>query len=728
MSDGRLWFNTKIDNTGIEKDLRDLERKIKKSQETISKAENAKLPLENQLKSINEELEKGKQKLESYKKRLNGLHLIAFNPKTEEDKQAAKAEIPIYHEKVAAQEEEIKRLQKEWEDANKKVKDYDREIEQANEDISRHKEKAEELAKVLKSPSAKLQAAYDKAHKSADRFGKRLLEIAKSALIFNLISSALRLVVNYFGKVLKTNSEYTAQLAKLKGALLTAFQPIYEFILPGLLAVLRVLTSIVQVAANVLSVLFGKSASDRAKNAKALYDEAEAIDAVGGAAKDAQKSLAGFDEINTLGSAGGESGGSGSSIAPDFSSLQLSDIEGPLQRIMELVGMIGAGLLAWKIAAPLAGALSVIAGIILTIIGALLLGTSIADAFTNGIDWENLSGMLLGLALVVGGLALAFGATAAAIGLLIGGIALVMVSFNEWMITGALSTEACIALTAGILAIGGAIALLTGSWIPLVIAAIAAFVIAAVTKGDEIKAGLQKLDDWLQGVFEKDWTELFGPVLGSVLNGFFSVVKGIWGGVKKILEGLIDFVGGVFSGDWQKAWDGIKRIFKGCFESFSGIFQPIIDALAKAWSGLGDLLPDTWKEAINAIVAVVNKFIGWLNKTLTFKIPPIKIAGASIFDGGTIRLVNLPSIPYLAQGAVIPPNAPFMAMLGDQKNGTNIEAPLSTIQEALANVLAAHGTGDIRITFAGDLAQLGRVLKPVVERENNRVGGSLAKG
>ena len=66
-------------------------------------------------------------------------------------------------------------------------------------------------------------------------------------------------------------------------------------------------------------------------------------------------------------------------------------------------------------------------------------------------------------------------------------------------------------------------------------------------------------------------------------------------------------------------------------------------------------------------------------------------------------------IPKLAQGAVLPANKPFLAMVGDQKHGTNVEAPLATIQEALANVLAQQGMGgDIHITFTGDLAQLGR--------------------
>lgn len=83
-------------------------------------------------------------------------------------------------------------------------------------------------------------------------------------------------------------------------------------------------------------------------------------------------------------------------------------------------------------------------------------------------------------------------------------------------------------------------------------------------------------------------------------------------------------------------------------------------------------------------------------------------------------------IPYLATGAVIPPNAPFMAVLGDQKNGTNIEAPLETIKQAVAEVVS-NMRGNTVIRFEGDLAQLGRILQPVIEEENNRIGRSLSE-
>lgn len=645
MADGRIWFNTKIDNSGIEKDLRELERKIRRSQGAISKAENEKLPLVKQLDEAKKKLDEARNSLASLKADLASTQ-AATKSKDPAEAMAATAALPEARAMVAAHEKEVEKLQKNWASTNDKVAGYDRKIQQANIDIDRNKAKAAELTVQLNSNGAKMQAAFDKARNSANRFGKRMLEIAKGALVFNVVSSILRSVVNYMGKVLKSNSEYTAQLAKLKGALLTAFQPVYEFILPGVLAVLRVLTAVVQVAANVISFLFGKSAANSAKNAEALYKEAGAIDAVGSAAKKAQKSLAGFDEINTVGStkSDGESGGGGSvgGTPADFSGIGETTEE--MEMMAKLVSVIAAGLLMWKV----------------------------SSAFTGGLNSISI-----------------------ALGLLVTGIGLVVMALYDWISTGELSNEMCVVLSAGIIAIGGAISLLTGSWIPLVIAAVVSLVVAITTKGDEIKGLLQKLDDWLQSVFGKDWTELFGPVLGSVLNGFFGVVKNVWSGVKRILEGIVDFVGGVFSGDWQKAWDGIRRVFQGTIESFGAIFKPVIDLIADAWAGLGELLPDTWKNAINSVVTVVNRFVAWLNDTLTFSIPPIKVAGVSIFSGGNVKLVNLPPIPYLAKGAVIPPNAPFMAMVGDQKHGTNIEAPLSTIQEAVAAVMQDYATANL---------------------------------
>lgn len=770
MSDGRLWFNTKIDNTGIDKDLRDLEQKIKKSQDTIAKAENAKLPLVKQLEEAKAKLEQARTALASYKADLADTQK-ASKSTNQVEAVAASAALPEARAMVAAQEKEVAKLQKIWDGATNKVADYDRKIQQANADIERSKAKAAGLTAQLNSGGAKMRAAFDKARNSANRFGKRLLEIAKSALIFNLISSALRSVTNYMGKVLKTNSEYTAQLAKLKGALLTAFQPIYEFVLPGLLAVMRVLTAIVQVAANVLSALFGKSAADSAKNAKALNDEAKAIDAVGGAAKNAQKSLAGFDEINTVGkpetNGSGSGKDSGAVIAPDFEPIEITD---DLERILVLVGAIGAALLTWTIASSFTSSLSLAAGLAIAVGGALLYAYNWADAFSNGISWENLAGVLAGMVLIAGGLGLAFGTTAAAISLLVTGIATVVLALYEWITMGQLSTEACATLAAGITAIGVAISLLTGSWIPAVIAAVVALIALVIKNWDVIKQTATKVWDKIKTIwasvsswfnekviqpiskfFSNLWTSIStwaanawnkAKIVWAVVSSWFNVtviqpvtkffsnlwngikttatnawngiktaaavgwngIKAVWGVVATwfkttITQPVANFFSNMWNGLKEKAvgaWNGIKSVFGTVGTFFKNTFTKAWQGVINVFSTAGNIFKDIKDAIITAFKSIVNKIIKGLNTVIAIpfnginaalnRIKNIKILGLTPFSG--IRTISVPSIPYLAQGAVLPANKPFLAMVGDQKHGTNVEAPLSTIQEAVAAVMA----------------------------------------
>ena len=85
------------------------------------------------------------------------------------------------------------------------------------------------------------------------------------------------------------------------------------------------------------------------------------------------------------------------------------------------------------------------------------------------------------------------------------------------------------------------------------------------------------------------------------------------------------------------------------------------------------------------------------------------------------------NVPQLADGAVIAPNKPFLAMLGDQTSGTNIETPLSTMKQAFNESMAENGGSAVQVSinFTGSLAQLGRVLQPVVTAETTRQGPSL---
>lgn len=219
----------------------------------------------------------------------------------------------------------------------------------------------------------------------------------------------------------------------------------------------------------------------------------------------------------------------------------------------------------------------------------------------------------------------------------------------------------------------------------------------------------------MKGAFAKDWTEQFGA-FGNVLNAFFANVQNIWNAVKNIFTGIVSFVKNVFAGDWGAAWDSIVQVFKGIWEYLVAVVKVPINGIIGMINGL-----------VSGVCAGVNGIIGLLNK-LKFDIPDwVPGLGGQTF-GFNIKPLNTPQIPLLAQGAVLPANKPFMAVVGDQKHGTNVEAPLETIKRALAEVLAMQGGTDVVINFTGDLAQLARVLKPAIDRENRRVGGSLAKG
>ena len=156
--------------------------------------------------------------------------------------------------------------------------------------------------------------------------------------------------------------------------------------------------------------------------------------------------------------------------------------------------------------------------------------------------------------------------------------------------------------------------------IVLLIAAIVALVALIATKGNEIQAILQKVDDFLQGVFATDWTTVFGPVLGGILNAFFANLKGIWDAVYQIFNGVIDFIRGVFTGNWERAWLGVREIFGGIFDG--------LVALAKG--------------PINAVIGFINSAIGAIN-TL--------IGGLNRIPG--VNLGQIGTIPFLANGGIL---------------------------------------------------------------------------
>lgn len=717
-ADGSIIFSTEIDNKKAQAELDKLEKKIASLEIKASQAGAKKIPLEEQADALGVALDDAKQKLEALK-------ASGASPGA-----------------IGAQSETVTSLQYQWDQVNNKIDRYNREIEKANGDIDVSKSRAGELAAQLASAgrsTEKMSAGVKKAEKSAKTFASRMKSVVRSALVFTVVTQALSKFRNWIGDVIKASPEATAAIARLKGALLTLVQPLVNIIIPAFTKFVNILAAIINKIASVFAVLTGKTVESSKAAAAALNKQTSALNGTGAAAKEAKKQLLGFDEINQLTEDTSGGGGGSGTIAPDFSGFD--DTEDELNTILGLVGAIATGLLAWKIASLFTDSLSMIGGIALAAAGAFALVYFWLDAWNNGIDMQNFLGMLAGVAALAGGLAIAFGSTAAGIALVIGGLAMLVAGIKD-VIENGFTLENTLTIIAGLLAAGLGIGLLTGNWIPLLIAGIAAALIALVSftgHGEELINGLKETIDgfgkFFKGVFSGDmemtaeglkqiwdglkntwnaiidsirdawnmfieWLRGKNPELAAIFETYGKLVSDLYNSVKQILGGIITFISGVFTGDWDKAWEGVKQIFKGI------------------WNGIVSIL----EGAVNLIIGGINWMIRQLNK--------IQIKAPDWLGGGTIGF-NIPaistvSIPRLAQGAVIPPNREFLAVLGDQKNGTNVEAPLETIKQAVAEVLSQNGSGEeITIKFTGDLATLARVLTPEITRQQRRTQRAL---
>ena len=269
-------------------------------------------------------------------------------------------------------------------------------------------------------------------------------------------------------------------------------------------------------------------------------------------------------------------------------------------------------------------------------------------------------------------------------------------------------------------------------------------------KGPQISNILSNLGEAFVAVWRvieplfTDLVDLTGEAFGWVMSYVGTTIEYLI----DVLEGLTDFIAGVFTGDWKRAWKGVEKVFSAnaqylvdtidwLLSAFGTSLNGIDKATAKCWNSIKDKTKDVWsgikstiKGAVNGIIGLINGMISGLISGINSAISALNKLSVSIPDwvpsvggktfGFNIRTVSAPRIPYLAKGAVIPPNAPFMAVLGDQRHGTNIEAPLSTIQEAVAEVMSDI----IGAMLAGDEALLQELQEIRATLENVEIGDS----
>lgn len=555
---------------------------------------------------------------------------------------------------------------------------------------------------------------------------------------------------------------FQAQLTQASRAIGNIFIPILQKILPIAIAVLRIIRELADAIAKLFHFKLTEIDYSGVGNlASGAEDAAAGFDDAASAAKELKKSVMGFDELNILngntasgsGSAG-VSGGSGFDFElPEYGFLndvskQADEVTQKLKNALPWILAIGSGLAAWKLGPKLGLDLQKTIGLAVGIFGALTLVQNILDSIVNGVTEENMTGMIFGMTLAVTGLYVALGPVAGGITAIVSGLAVLAVAFSDAEKSGWNFQNQMLAI-AGILAAGVGIGILTGSWIPLLIGMIAALlfnITTATGHGQELIKGVKKtlqgfidffagiftgdmertakgiegifsglkgiigsvidgIRDWLNGLL--DWIDKktngklkplitgIKAIVTAVFNNIKQTVGNVINEIKTIFSGLIKFISGVFSGDFDKAWEGIKDIFKG-------IWNTIIDLL---------------NGAINIIIKGLNWLIKQMNK-ISFDVPswvPF-VGGKSI--GVNISYISENVLPRLAKGAVIPANDEFLAVLGDQTHGNNIEAPEGLIRKIVRE--ESGGSGEVHVTIVLD-SVTGKKLFETVVRENNAV-------
>lgn len=168
----------------------------------------------------------------------------------------------------------------------------------------------------------------------------------------------------------------------------------------------------------------------------------------------------------------------------------------------------------------------------------------------------------------------------------------------------------------------------------------------------------------------------------TLWNGMKANVKETWENIMTIVENKVAAIRDAIVNKFTSARDRVVEIFGGIRDTIRDIFNKVI--------GIA-----------NSAIGTVNSAIGGIESAFTFGPWKVPTPFGSRTIGFTANFPRVPTIPYLAKGAVIPPRSEFLAVLGDQKKGRNLEAPEGVIREIIDDAFARHqqgGSGNVRFT------------------------------
>ena len=579
--------------------------------------------LENNAKKAANNVDKAAQKVDELRKQLAELRAV------EESEKKTRSTGTVSQETGDA----IQKTTQQLKDAQLQLQGLQADQAKANDAIGAYIQKQQSAA-----------ASTSKVSEQMGKFAKRIATIAKKVFIFTMIAKVLRAMRSVLLNTINADKQMSASLAQIRGNLLTAFAPIYSFVLPAIRTLLSWLAKLTAVISSVFGAIFGQTASQAQANAKALYQQANATSAAGDAAEKAKRQLSGLDEMNRWESNDSSGGGGGVSQVKLPSGLQevLTQVGDAITTILDALKRIWESpIVQYVVKSTLE---MVIRAVISVLKGVSLILDGIADIL-NGNLKDGVNKIAEGIFELFTAVIVAF---ATAVARLFEFCKQLAVSFFEWLSGKWTSIK---------------------DWISKTISSIDA---AFEQHLANVEAGAAAAVDW---VIEK-WT---------AVKDWFS---GLW---EKVASGAV------------AAWNGIKSAFKSVPEWFQSKFrdawQKVKDVFStggRIWSGIKEGIESTFRTVVNAIIRGMNTIIAVPFNKINSMLNTIRNAhflGISPFQNmWGVNPLPVPQIPMLARGAVIPANRQFLAVLGDQRNGNNLEAPESLLRQIVREEAGGAGS------------------------------------
>ena len=627
------------------------------------------------------------EKLREAQNQLN-IYLQKLEEKKEYDREweDVTAEIAEAESKLAQMSESLdsnKRKMQDMQDSgkafqvdNEAVKDTSESLREARNQLELYSQKLDELEGKEKKKvniGTQLKNTFSGVRKSLSstvnpmkKFNDRFKGLAKRVFIFGIIASGLRKVKDSLQSLLGSDKEVKGYMNQIKANLTLAFAPLYDAILPALKVVLQYVVKLTSYLAAFVSKLFGGADASK-KLASNMASTATSANKV-------QKALASIDEINAIDIETGDTG-----VTDAINNWQMNSNG----FIDNMAAAIKDG--DWR---AIASSMSDLISTALSNINSFLkkvdwkkLGKNIG-AFISGIKWGEIAINMLELAhTILSALADAFvgfaeEAPLAALALaIVGTLKLLKFDSKSSGMTSMANNFASKLMTAIAVAVGGY------------------HIGQSIWKHYLGESG----DEWITNMGLKETIEYLFEDLDSLKEGLGTTWNEIFygsfkGGFKEFIEVVkkerLQFDVPQMVANYNNMDADAKKLAKKTNDAIADAVKKGDWATAiREYQNLADMLMGKTSERFGSS-SNKNKVAGWLAKGLADATKLIKIESKYNISPTLGNLVNLSfspvsRVPMLANGAVIPPNRQFLAMLGDQKHGTNIEAPLDTIVEAV---------------------------------------------